>query len=65
MQRKTHRPVQFEVTDVTRQAVLAWIDHAKLASNAFLFPSRVCGLATFVNATVRAHRQTMRGLDRS
>lgn len=41
MQRKTHRPVQFEVTDVTRQAVLAWIDHAKLASNAFLFPSRV------------------------
>jgi integrase len=41
MQRKTHRPVQFEVTDVTRQAVLAWIDHAKLANNAFLFPSRV------------------------
>lgn len=41
MQRKTHRPVQFEVTDVTRQAVLAWIDHAKLPNNAFLFPSRV------------------------
>lgn len=41
MQRKTHRPVQFEVTDVTRQAVLAWIDYAKLANNAFLFPSRV------------------------
>jgi site-specific recombinase XerC len=41
MQRKTHRPVQFEVTDITRQAVLAWIDHAKLSNNAFLFPSRV------------------------
>lgn len=41
MQRKTHRPVQFEVTDITRQALLAWIDHAKLARNAFLFPSRV------------------------
>lgn len=41
MQRKTHRPVQFEVTDITRQALLAWIDHAKLSSNAFLFPSRV------------------------
>ena len=41
MQRKTHRPVQFEITDVTRQAVLAWIDHAKLSNNAFLFPSRV------------------------
>ena len=41
MQRKTHRPVQFEVTDITRQAVLAWIDYAKLSNNAFLFPSRV------------------------
>lgn len=41
MQRKVHRPVQFEVTDITRQALLAWIDHAKLSSNAFLFPSRV------------------------
>lgn len=26
MQRKTHRPVQFEVTDMTRQSLLAWID---------------------------------------
>jgi integrase len=41
MQRKTHRPVQFEVTDITRQAVMAWIDYAKLSNNAFLFPSRV------------------------
>jgi integrase len=41
MQRKTHRPVQFEVTDITRQALLAWIDHAKLSNNAFLFPSRI------------------------
>jgi integrase len=41
MQRKTHRPVQFEVTDITRQALLAWIDQAKLSNNAYLFPSRV------------------------
>jgi site-specific recombinase XerC len=41
MQRKTHRPVQFEVTDITRQALLVWIDQAKLSKNAFLFPSRV------------------------
>lgn len=41
MQRKTHRPVQFEVTDITRQALLAWIDQAKLSNNSFLFPSRV------------------------
>jgi integrase len=41
MQRKTHRPVQFEVTEMTRQSLLAWIDYAKLSNNAFLFPSRV------------------------
>jgi hypothetical protein len=26
MQRKTRRPVQFEITEQTRQSVLAWID---------------------------------------
>lgn len=41
MQRKTQRPVQFEVTDMTRQSLLAWIEQAKLSNNAFLFPSRV------------------------
>jgi integrase len=41
MQRKTHRPVQFEVTDMTRQSLLAWIEQGKLSNNAFLFPSRV------------------------
>lgn len=41
MQRKTHRPVQFEITELTRQSVTAWIDLARLASDAYLFPSRV------------------------
>ncbi|MDS1138902.1 tyrosine-type recombinase/integrase [Pusillimonas sp. SM2304] len=41
MQRKTHRPVQFEITELTRQSVAAWIDLARLASDAYLFPSRV------------------------
>jgi len=44
MQRKTHRPVQFEVTDMIRQSLLAWIEQAKLSNNAFLFPSRVTRL---------------------
>src|SRR5229473_5671834 len=30
MQRKTQRPVQFEITEQTREAVARWIDHAKL-----------------------------------
>lgn len=41
MQRKTHRPVQFEITEPTRQSVAAWIDLARLAPDAYLFPSRV------------------------
>ena len=41
LQRKTQRPVQFEVTEQTRDAVTAWIAAAHLGSNHFLFPSRV------------------------
>lgn len=41
MQLKTHRPVQFEITEQTRSAVEAWIRHAKLRSENFLFPSRL------------------------
>jgi integrase len=41
MQRKTHRPVQFEITEQTRQSAAAWIDKAHRASDQYLFPSRV------------------------
>ena len=41
MQRKTHRPVQFEITEQTRQSVAAWIDKAHRTSDQYLFPSRV------------------------
>lgn len=41
MQQKTQRPVQFEITEQTRQAVTGWIQHARLKSEDFLFPSRV------------------------
>jgi integrase len=41
LQRKTHRPVQFEITEPTREAVLAWITSAQLKSEDFLFPSRI------------------------
>jgi len=40
MQRKTKRPVQFEVTEPARVAVAAWIEKAKLRSEEYLFPSR-------------------------
>ena len=41
MQRKTQRPVQFEVTEPTREAVAAWIAHAGLGAEDALFPSRL------------------------
>lgn len=41
MQQKTQRPVQFEITEQTRQAVAAWIAYARLRSDDFLFPSRL------------------------
>jgi len=41
MQKKTQRPVQFEVTEQTREAVAAWLAAAHLKSDQFLFPSRV------------------------
>jgi integrase len=41
MQQKTSRPVQFEITQPTRDAVSEWIKEAKLGQDDYLFPSRI------------------------
>ena len=41
VQQKTSRPVQFEITELTRTALTDWIRLSDLASDDFLFPSRV------------------------
>jgi integrase len=41
MQQKTSRPVQFEITPPTREAVAEWIKEAALTNDSYLFPSRV------------------------
>ena len=41
VQQKTSRPVQFEITEPTRSALADWISLSGLASDDFLFPSRV------------------------
>jgi len=41
MQKKTQRPVQFEINEQTRDAVAAWIAAAHLKPEQFPFPSRV------------------------
>ena len=40
LQRKTGRPVQFEVTEQTRKSVASWIEKNSLGPNDWLFPSR-------------------------
>ena len=41
MQHKTQRPVQFEITPATRDAVQKWIKQAGLKADDFVFPSRI------------------------
>jgi integrase len=40
LQRKTGRPVQFEVTEQTRRSIASWLEAKSLASEDWLFPSR-------------------------
>jgi integrase len=40
MQRKTQRPVQFEITETARDSIAAWVAGAHLRSNSYLFPGR-------------------------
>ncbi|TFW07276.1 integrase [Oxalobacteraceae bacterium OM1] len=41
LQQKTGRPVQFEITEQTRQAIVDWIAQVQLKPNGYLFPSRI------------------------
>ncbi|HEX7889454.1 MAG TPA: tyrosine-type recombinase/integrase [Ramlibacter sp.] len=68
MQHKTQRPVQFEITAVTRDAVQVWIKHAGLKPENFLFPSRLHDsphLGTRQYARILQHWVEDLGLDRA
>jgi len=41
LQKKTQRPVQFEITEQTRHALCDWIERAGLGAHDYLLPSRV------------------------
>ena len=41
MQQKTQRPVQFEITEQTRESIAGWIRSSSLRSEDYLFPSRL------------------------
>jgi len=40
VQRKTHAPVRFELTEQTREALRAWIEQSQVSAGECLFPSR-------------------------
>ncbi len=41
LQKKTNKPVQFEITEATRDSVGKWINQAHLNAENYLFPSRI------------------------
>jgi len=68
VQRKTQRPVQFELTEPTRTAVAAWIAKAGLRAEDFLFPSRLHDsphVSTRQYARIVEHWVVAAGLDPS
>lgn len=65
-QRKTQRPVQFELTEPTRTTVATWIEKAKLKPEDFFFPSRLHDsphVSTRQYARIVEQRVTAAGLD--
>lgn len=66
LQRKTGRPVQFELTEMTRSAIADWSRQAQLASASYLFPGRAAGdLSTRQYARIVESWVTDIGLDRN
>jgi hypothetical protein len=53
IQQKTQRPVQFEITEPTREAVNTWVSEANLLPDSPLFASRVRALTAHVDAAIR------------
>lgn len=57
MQRKTQQPVQFEITEQTREALADWIQRARLRSENYLFPSR---LSSSVHLSTRQYARIVK-----
>jgi integrase len=57
MQRKTQTPVQFEITESTREAVAAWVARSDLRSTSYLFPGR----GTDRHLSVRQYSRILKG----
>jgi integrase len=58
MQQKTQRPVQFEITEQTRDSLAAWIRSTGIRSENYLFPSR---LHSSPHLSTRQYARIVRG----
>lgn len=61
VQQKTHRPVSFEITEQTKEAVNVWITEAELKPWDFLFPSADRTFAPSFYSPVRSACEAMGG----
>jgi integrase len=59
MQQKTQRPVQFEITPSTREAVEAWIRHARPSTRGLPVPEPATSTAAPGYPSVREDRQRL------
>lgn len=62
-QKKTRTPVQFEITNQTKESVTAWIEKAGLRSGDYLFPSRSGHISTRQYARIVKNWIVSIGLD--
>jgi hypothetical protein len=58
MQQKTQRPVQFEITEQTRDSLTAWIRSSGICFEDYLFPSRLHSLP---HVSTRRYARIVRG----
>jgi hypothetical protein len=65
MQQKTQRPVQFEITEQTRESVETWIKAAELSPSRFSFPGSHPRVASSFDAAVRTPRAPLGTFDRT
>ena len=59
IQHKTHRPVQFEITEQAQISTLAWITQNRLKAEQYLFPSRIHASPHIFNQAVCTYRRLM------
>jgi len=65
MQKKTHHPVKFEITEQTRDAVGAWLGEANLRPEQFLYLGPSLGVTAPHNSAVRQDSESMGEVNRA